>query len=471
MAESTRIEHDSMGDVEVPSDRYWGAQTERSLRFFAIGAERMPASLIHALGLVKQVAADVNAELGMLAPEKARAIAAAAAEVASGALDGEFPLRVWQTGSGTQTNMNANEVIANRASELLGGARGADRLVHPNDDVNHAQSSNDVFPTAMHLAATREIEGRLLPALAHLRAAVAERSAVFGEVLKMGRTHLMDAVPLTLGQEMSGWIAQLEDGEARVRESTRGLHELAIGGTAVGTGLGAPPGFGDRVAARLARETGIPFRSARNKFAALAAHDAVVATSGALRTLAGALLKIANDVRWMGSGPRGGLAELTLPANEPGSSIMPGKVNPTQCEALAMVCVQVLGNDAAIAIAGSQGNFELNVYKPLLAHALLQSIALLADACRSFADHCIAGLSANTERLRHDVERSLMLVTALAPHIGYDAAARIAKKAHAEGTSLREAALALGLVDAASYDAWVRPERMTAPDAPGEESR
>jgi len=468
MAESTRIEHDSMGDVEVPSDRYWGAQTERSLRFFAIGAERMPASLIHALGLVKQVAADVNAELGMLAPEKARAIAAAAAEVASGALDGEFPLRVWQTGSGTQTNMNANEVIANRASELLGGARGADRLVHPNDDVNHAQSSNDVFPTAMHLAATREIEGRLLPALAHLRAAVAERSAVFGEVLKMGRTHLMDAVPLTLGQELSGWIAQLEDGEARVRESARGLHELAIGGTAVGTGLGAPPGFGDRVAAGLARETGVPFRSARNKFAALAAHDAVVATSGSLRTLAGALLKIANDVRWMGSGPRGGLAELVLPANEPGSSIMPGKVNPTQCEALAMVCVQVLGNDAAIAIAGSQGNFELNVYKPLLAYALLQSIALLADACRSFADHCIAGLAANTEQLRHDVERSLMLVTALAPHIGYDAAARIASKAHAEGTSLREAALALGLVDGASYDAWVRPERMTEPGTPDE---
>jgi fumarate hydratase class II len=452
-----------MGEIEVPADHYWGAQTQRSLHFFAIGTERMPLPLIHALGLVKQVAAEVNGELGLLPPERARAIAAAAAEVARGALDAEFPLRVWQTGSGTQTNMNANEVIANRASELLGGPRGRDRLVHPNDDVNRSQSSNDVFPTAMHVAGAVEIEQRLLPAVAHLRDAFAAKERAFRDVLKLGRTHLMDAVPITLGQELSGWVAQLADGETRSRDAARELLELAIGGTAVGTGVGAPPDFGARVAERLAATTGLAFRTARNPFAALAAHDAVVAASGALRTLAAALIKIANDVRWMGSGPRGGLAELSLPENEPGSSIMPGKVNPTQCEALTMVCVQVLGHDTAIAIAGSQGNFELNVYKPLLAYDLLNAIGLLADACRSFADHCVAGLVANEERLRAHVERSLMLVTALSPHIGYDAAAQVAKKAHADGTSLRDAAIALGLVTAEQYDAWVRPERMTRP--------
>jgi len=463
MEQATRIERDSMGEIEVPADRYWGAQTQRSLHFFAIGSERMPAPLVHALGLVKQVAAEVNAELGRLDAAKARAIATAAGEVARGALDEEFPLRVWQTGSGTQTNMNANEVIANRASELLDGPRGEGRRVHPNDDVNRSQSSNDVFPTAMHVAAAREIEERLLPATGHLRNAIAERAAAFGALVKMGRTHLMDAVPITLGQELSGWVAQMEDAEARVRQALPGLLDLAIGGTAVGTGLGAPREFGERVAEGLAERTGLPFRAARNKFAALAAHDAVVAASGALRTLAVALVKIANDVRWMGSGPRGGLGELSLPENEPGSSIMPGKVNPTQCEALTMVCAQVLGLDTAIAIAGSQGNFELNVYKPLLARNLLEEIALLADAQRSFADHCVAGLAANEARLRETVDRSLMLVTALSPHIGYDAAAKIAKQAHTEGTSLREAALALGLVDAASYDAWVRPETMVEP--------
>ncbi len=453
-----------MGEIEVPADRYWGAQTQRSLHFFAIGTERMPPALIHALGLVKQCAAEVNGALGLLPPEKARAIAAAAAEVARGALDGEFPLRVWQTGSGTQTNMNANEVIANRASELLGGPRGMERLVHPNDDVNRSQSSNDVFPTAMHVAALREIESRLLPAVSHLRDTFAARADAFRDVLKLGRTHLMDAVPITLGQEFSGYGAQLADGEARVREASRGLLELAIGGTAVGTGLGAPATFGARVADRLNAATSLPFRTARNPFAALAAHDAMVATSGALRTLATALWKIANDVRWMGSGPRGGLGELQLPENEPGSSIMPGKVNPTQCEALTMVCAQVLGHDAAIAMAGSQGNFELNVFKPLLAFDLLTSIGLLADACRSFADHCIAGLVVNEERLRRSMEQSLMLVTALSPHIGYDAAARVAKKAHADGTSLRDAAIALGLVTATQYDEWVRPETMVGPD-------
>ena len=464
MPATTRIERDSMGEIEVPADRYWGAQTQRSLHFFAIGAERMPPALIHALGLVKRCAAEVNGELGLLAPEKVRAIAAAAAEVADGTLDAEFPLRVWQTGSGTQTNMNANEVIANRASELLGGSRGMERKIHPNDDVNRSQSSNDVFPTAMHVAALGEIERRLLPAVSHLRDTFAARAAAFGDVLQLGRTHLMDAVPITLAQEVSGWVAQLADGEARVREASRGLLELAIGGTAVGTGLGAPAAFGARVAERLATATGLPFRTARNAFAALAAHDAIVATSGALRTLAVALWKIANDVRWMGSGPRGGLGELLLPENEPGSSIMPGKVNPTQCEALTMVCAQVLGHDAAIAMAGSQGNFELNVFKPLLAYDLLTSIALLADASRSFADHCIAGLAIHEERLRRTVEQSLMLVTALSPHIGYDAAARIAKQAHADGTSLRDAAIALGLVTAAQYDEWVRPEAMVGPE-------
>jgi fumarate hydratase class II len=460
--EGQRVERDSLGEVAVPADRHWGAQTQRALEHFAIGAQPMPRALIHALGLVKRAVAEVNRELGDLPPEVADAIAQAAQEVANGALDDHFPLGVWQTGSGTQTNMNANEVIANRASELLGGERGARRRVHPNDDVNRSQSSNDVFPTAMQVAAAREIEERLRPALGHLRSALAAKSREFEGLLKMGRTHLMDAVPLTLGQEISGWVAQLDECRARVERGSAELLPLALGGSAVGTGLGTRPEFAERACARVAALAGLPFRSHSNKFAALAAHDAVVSASGALRTLAVALLKIANDVRWLASGPRG---EITLPENEPGSSIMPGKVNPTQCEALAMVCVQVIGLDTAIAIAGSQGNFELNVYKPLLAYDLLTSIELLADTCRSFTDYCVIGIAANPERLRAYVDSSLMLVTALAPRIGYDAAARVAQKAHAEGLSLRAAALALGAVSGAEYDALVRPEEMLGPRA------
>jgi fumarate hydratase class II len=454
-----------MGAIEVPSARLWGAQTERSRRHFALSNERMPSEVIRALALVKKACALVNAELGLLEPATASAIVRASDEILAGQLDGEFPLSVWQTGSGTQTNMNLNEVIANRASELLGGERGLKRRVHPNDQVNMSQSSNDTFPTAMSLAALEALSRRVLPAVRALASTLAERAAENVSVIKIGRTHLMDATPLTLGQEIGGWVRQLEQAANHVEVSLGRVAELAIGATAVGTGLNAPAGFGERVSARLSELTGLPFVSAPNKFEALAAHDALVFAHGALKTLAAALTKIANDVRWLASGPRSGLSEIQIPENEPGSSIMPGKVNPTQCEALTMASAQVFGNDVAINIAGASGNFELNVYKPLLIHAFLQSARLLADGADSFREHCASGIRPNPARLREHLERSLMLVTALAPHIGYDAAARIAKKAHAENTTLREAALALGTVSADDFDRWVRPEAMlgTAP--------
>jgi fumarate hydratase class II len=452
-----------MGPIDVRADRYWGAQTERSLHHFAIGADRMPLPVIRALALVKKAAAQVNRDLGLLDPRRAELIAAAADEVVAGKLDEHFPLSVWQTGSGTQTNMNVNEVIANRAIELAGGTLGSKDPIHPNDHVNMSQSSNDAFPTAMHVAAALEITERLLPSVRALRDALAAKAREFDDVVKIGRTHLQDAVPLTLGQEFSGYAAQLDAGIARIESTLPGLLALAIGGTAVGTGLNAPAGFGDAVARRLAALTGLPFTSAANKFAALAAHDDLVMASGALRTLAGALMKIANDLRWLASGPRSGLGELTLPENEPGSSIMPGKVNPTQCEALTMVAVEVIGNDTAVAIAGSQGNFELNVFKPLIIFNVLRSVQLLADACARFREFCVEGIEANRARIAELVDRSLMLVTALAPHIGYDRAAAIAKRAHAEGLTLREAALASGYVTAEQYDRWVRPSDMVGP--------
>jgi fumarate hydratase, class II len=460
MTTSTRTESDSFGPIEVPADRYWGAQTQRSLQHFAIGDDVMPREVIRAFGILKKAAALVNRELGLLPPDKAEPIARVADEIASGALDAHFPLRVWQTGSGTQTNMNVNEVIANRAAVLAGQPLGGKKPLHPNDDVNMSQSSNDTFPTAMHIAAVEAIERALLPAVRRLRDAVAVKSREFGDVVKIGRTHLMDAVPLTLGQEFSGYVAQLDADLARLRAVLPDLCELALGGTAVGTGLNAPPRFGELAAAKIAELTGLPFVSAPNKFAALAAHDALVMASGAVRTLAVSLMKIANDLRWLGSGPRAGLAELRLPENEPGSSIMPGKVNPTQCEAMTMVCVQVLGNDAAIAFAGSQGNFELNVFKPLIVHDFLHSTRLLTDACRSFTDHLVVGLEADRERIARLMESSLMLVTALSPQIGYDKAARVAHKAHHEGTTLREAALALGYLTGEDFDRLVRPEKM-----------
>ena len=464
MASPTRTETDSMGAIEVPADRYWGAQTQRSLEHFDIGGERFPRAMIRALGLVKQACAAVNRELELLPGDRAQAIIAAADEVIAGALDDHFPLVIWQTGSGTQTNMNANEVIANRAIERLGGRMGSKRPVHPNDDVNRSQSSNDVFPTAMHVAAVEEIGGQLLPAVARLRETLGRKAQAFAEIVKIGRTHLQDATPLTLGQEFSGYVAMLAQGEATIRAALPALCELAIGGTAVGTGLNAPAGFGDRVARTLAALTGQPFVSAPNKFQALGSHEADVAMSGALRTLACALMKIANDVRWLASGPRAGLGELAIPENEPGSSIMPGKVNPTQCEALTMVCAQVMANDVAVGIGGASGNFELNVYKPLICHNLLRSVRLLADACRSFREHCAEGIEPRLDRIRAHVGSSLMLVTALAPHIGYDRAAEIAKRAHREGTTLREAAVALGHVTAEEFDRLVRPEAMVRPD-------
>jgi fumarate hydratase class II len=460
---ATRVETDTMGAVEVPADRYWGAQTQRSLEHFRIGGERFPREMIRALGLVKKACAVVNRDLGLLPGDKAVAIIQAADEVISGALDDHFPLVVWQTGSGTQTNMNANEVIANRAIELLGGTLGSKKPVHPNDDVNRSQSSNDVFPTAMHVAAVEQVAGRLIPAVEGLREVLAGKAAAFDDVVKVGRTHLQDATPLSLGQEFSGYVAMLDAALRAVRATLPGLSELAIGGTAVGTGLNAPPGFGERVAATLASLTGHPFVSAPNKFQALASHEGAVAASGALKTLAAALTKIANDVRWLASGPRSGLGEITIPENEPGSSIMPGKVNPTQSEALTMVCAQVLGNDVAVGIGGASGNFELNVFKPLIIHNLLQSIRLLADASASFSEHCAAGIEPDRARIRELTARSLMLVTALAPHIGYDRAAEIAKKAHREGTTLREAALALGHVTPEEFDRIVRPEEMLGP--------
>ena len=460
---TTRIEKDTMGSIEVPGDRYWGAQTQRSLEHFRIGADRFPREMIRALGVLKKACALVNRDLGLLPEPKAGAIVRAAEEVIAGAWDEHFPLVVWQTGSGTQTNMNANEVIANRANELLGGRLGAQQPVHPNDDVNRSQSSNDTFPTAMHVAAVEQIEGRLIPAVGRLRDTLWAKARGLADVVKMGRTHLQDAVPLTLGQEISGWASQLDHCLEHVRAALPHLRELALGGTAVGTGLNAPRGFGERAAAVIALLTGRGFVSAPNKFEALAAHDALVAAHGALRTLAGALTKIANDVRLLASGPRSGIGELRIPENEPGSSIMPGKVNPTQCEALTMVCAQVMGNDVAVGIGGASGHLELNVFKPLIIHNVLGSVRLLADACESFDTHCARGIEPDRERIALLVERSLMLVTALSPHIGYDKAAEVAKKAHAEGTTLKEAAVALGYVTEAKFDAWVRPETMTAP--------
>jgi fumarate hydratase class II len=458
-----RIERDTFGDIAVPADRLWGAQTQRSLHHFDISTERMPPELIRALALVKRSAAVVNRELGALDAKKAEAIVAAADEVLAGRHDAEFPLSIWQTGSGTQTNMNMNEVLANRASQLLGGTAGEERLVHPNDDVNRGQSSNDVFPTAMSVAAAGALETALLPALATLRATLAQKSEAFADIVKIGRTHLQDATPLTLGQEISGWVAQLDHGSAHVRDALPHLRELALGGTAVGTGLNAHPEFGRRVAAELGRATGLAFVSAPNKFEALAAHDAIVHAHGCLKTLAASLTKIANDVRWLASGPRSGLGEIRIPENEPGSSIMPGKVNPTQCEALTMLCCQVFGNDVTINFAGASGNFELNVFKPVMIHDFLQSTRLLADGARSFEKHCARGIEPDRARIAELVQRSLMLVTALNPHIGYDKAAKIAKQAHASGSTLREAALASGWVSAEQFDAWVRPEKMIGP--------
>jgi fumarate hydratase class II len=463
---ATRTETDSLGLVEVPADRYYGAQTARSLKYFAIGDDVMPRPVVRAFGVLKKAAALANRDLGKLPPEQAGLIVRAAEEVIDGRLDDQFPLRVWQTGSGTQTNMNANEVIANRANELAGAPLGKKSPVHPNDHVNMSQSSNDTFPTAMHIAAAQEIDRRLLPAVTGLRDALAAKAAEYADLIKIGRTHLMDAVPLTLGDEFSGYVTQLDQGVERIRGTLPGLYELALGGTAVGTGLNAPPGFAEKAAAHIARLTGLPFVPAANFFAALAAHDALVAASGALRTLACALMKVANDIRWLGSGPRCGLGELRLPENEPGSSIMPGKVNPTQSEALTMVCCQVIGNDTAVALAGSQGNFELNVFKPVIIHNVLHSTRLLADACRSFAEHCVAGLEPDRERIARHLHNSLMLVTALNPHIGYDKAAKAAQKAHAEGTSLREACVALGLFSGEDFDRLVRPEAMARPGGP-----
>jgi fumarate hydratase class II len=460
---NTRTEHDTFGPIEVPAECYWGAQTQRSLQNFPIGTERMPLPLIHAFGVVKRAAAEVNHELGSLDAERMHAIVTAAQEVIDGKLDAQFPLVVWQTGSGTQTNMNVNEVIANRANELLGAPRGAKQPVHPNHHVHMSQSSNDCFPTAMHIAAADQIARVLDPALAHLQDALQQKAKAFAGIVKIGRTHTQDATPLTLGQEFSGYAAQVKSAIIRMRLGLKQLYPLAQGGTAVGTGLNSKPRFARLFARRVAAITRLPFTSAPNKFEALASHEACVFAHGGVNAAATALFKIANDIRFLGSGPRSGLGELTLPENEPGSSIMPGKVNPTQCEALTMVCCQVFGNHAAITVAGSQGHFELNTYKPVIAYAMLQSIRLLADAARSFTDRCVIGIKANEERIRELMERSLMLVTALVPRIGYDKAAEIAKAAHANGTTLREEAVRLGYVTAAEFDRLVRPEAMTRP--------
>jgi fumarate hydratase class II len=459
----TRTETDSMGAIEVPADRYWGAQTARSLHHFPIGDDRMPKPLIRAIGVLKEASAQVNADLGKMSPEKSALIVAAAREVSEGKLDDQFPLSVWQTGSGTQSNMNANEVIANRAIEMAGGVLGSKEPVHPNDDVNMSQSSNDTFPTAMHIAAVEEITHRLIPAIRTLRNALQAKVEAYAGITKIGRTHLMDAVPLTLGQEFSGYVAQLDADLRRIELTLDDLYELAAGGTAVGTGLNTHPEFGTRVASAIAELTGLPFVTAPNKFAALAAHDALVMTSGALRTTAASLIKIADDIRWLGSGPRSGLGELNLPENEPGSSIMPGKVNPTQCEAMIMVCIQVYGNDTAVAMAGARGNLELNVCKPVIIHNLLHSVQLITEASKAFTEFCVDGLEPNEARIRQHLENSLMLVTALNPIIGYDKAAEVAKKAHKEGSTLRESALALGYLTGEQFDAAVRPESMTHP--------
>ena len=452
-----------MGKLEVPSDRYYGAQTARSLIHFDIGNDTMPPELIRAFGILKKAAALVNQDLGKLPPEKARAIVQAADEVIAGKLNDHFPLRIWQTGSGTQTNMNANEVISNRAIEILGGVMGGKKPIHPNDDVNMSQSSNDTFPTAMHIAAASRVAEALIPAVEELRRAIEEKAREFGGVVKIGRTHLMDATPLTVGQEMSGWASMLERDVERLRAVLKGLYDLAIGGTAVGTGLNAPRDFGERAAQKISELTGIPFNSHPNKFAALSSHDELVFASGALKTLGASLMKIANDVRFLASGPRAGFGELLLPENEPGSSIMPGKVNPTQSEAITMVAVQVFGNDAAIGFAGSQGNFELNVFKPVIIFNFLNSVRLLTDACRSFTEHCVKGMKLNRARIAQNVNNSLMLVTALSPQIGYDKAAEIAHKAHHENLSLKEAALQLGYLTASEFDEIVRPEKMIHP--------
>ena len=460
---ATRTETDSMGAIEVRNDRYWGAQTERSLRYFAIGTDVMPPEMIRAFGILKKAAAIVNRDLGKLDSEKATLLIQAADEVIAGTLDDHFPLSIWQTGSGTQTNMNANEVISNRAIALVGGSLGSKSPIHPNDHVNLSQSSNDTFPTAMHIAAVQVIHQNLIPALQKLRNALVVKEQEFNSIIKIGRTHLMDAVPLTLGQEFSGYVAQIDRALVQIQSTLPGLYELAIGGTAVGTGLNTHPEFADRAAKSIAELTGLPFITAPNKFAALAAHDAIVMTSGALKATACALMKIANDLRWMGSGPRCGLGELTLPANEPGSSIMPGKVNPTQCEAMTMVCVQVMGNDSAIGFAGSQGNFELNVFKPVMIHNLLHSIRLLSDASNSFTDHMVMGIQANPNKIEHFLNDSLMLVTALNPHIGYDNAAKVAKLAFENNLTLKQACVSLGLLSAESFDELVKPEKMVSP--------
>ena len=458
---STRVEKDTFGPIEVPADKLWGAQTQRSLENFKISTEKMPPELVRALVLVKKAAALVNMDLNALDPTKAEAIVRAADEVIAGKHQGEFPLAIWQTGSGTQSNMNANEVLANRASELMGGERGEKRKVHPNDDVNKGQSSNDVFPTAMSVAAVEALTREVMPKVLALRMELDAKAKAFKDIVKIGRTHLQDATPLTLGQEFSGYVAQLDHGIRHVEAAIPHLAELALGGTAVGTGLNAHPEYAVRVAKKLAELTDLPFVTAPNKFEALAGNDALVHAHGALKTLAASLMKIANDVRWLASGPRCGIGELNIPENEPGSSIMPGKVNPTQSEAMTMLCAQVMGNDVAINIGGASGNFELNVFRPMVAHNFLQSVRLLADGMVSFNDHCAVGIEPNRERIAELVDRSLMLVTALNPHIGYDKAAAIAKKAHKEGTSLREAALATGYVTAAQFDEWVQPARMT----------
>jgi fumarate hydratase class II len=460
---ATRKEKDTFGPIEVPADALWGAQTQRSLQNFKISTEKMPPALIKALALVKRAAAQVNLDLKLLDAKKAKAIIEAADEVVAGKHDGQFPLAVWQTGSGTQTNMNMNEVLANRASELLGGQRGEERLVHPNDDVNKGQSSNDVFPTAMHVAAVPAVVDQLIPAVGLLRDTLGHKASEYADIVKIGRTHLQDATPLTLGQEISGWVAQLDHGIRHVESSLHHLRELALGGTAVGTGLNTHPEFADRAIRELSRLTGHPFTPAPNKFEALAAHDALVFAHGALKTLAASLTKIANDVRWLASGPRCGFGEIRIPENEPGSSIMPGKVNPTQSEAMTMACCQVFGNDVAINFGGASGNFELNVYKPLIIHNFLQSARLLADASRSFNDNCAVGIEPDRARIDKMLRESLMLVTALNPHIGYDKAAKIAKTAHKEGITLKEAAVKLGFLTAEQFDEWVRPEDMVGP--------
>jgi fumarate hydratase class II len=458
-----RIETDSMGQIKVPKDKYYGAQTARSLMNFKIGGNKFPREIIRALGILKKAAALTNNDLGILPKEKADLIVQAADEVIEGKLDEHFPLVVWQTGSGTQTNMNTNEVISNRAIEMTGGVMGSKKPIHPNDDVNKAQSSNDTFPTAMHIAAVEEVHRRLIPMVTKLRDALAKKSGEFKSIIKIGRTHLMDATPLTLGQEFSGYVQQLTNGLERINGVLPRLYELALGGTAVGTGLNTHPVFAVKAAAKISELTGQPFVSARNKFEALAAHDALVELHGVLKTLAASLMKIANDVRWLGSGPRCGLGEIHLPENEPGSSIMPGKVNPTQSEAMTMVCAQVFGNDVAVNIGGASGNFELNVFKPVIIFNVLNSIRLLSDACESFTDNCVTGIEVNEMNVKKHLENSLMLVTALNPHIGYDNAAKVAKKAHKENKSLKEAAVELGLLTAEKFDEVVRPEKMTGP--------